>query len=129
MGCVYRRTRKDPKTGEKKEGSIFWIWYFKDGSPIFESSENEDESRLAAGFNPQPGHPAKQRRQLTTVAHPERKGVGTAVEGIEHLFEPRIEPDDAGPSLRAVQNIRVGESSDKNNPSEAVQRDFTAEQV
>lgn len=45
MGCIYKRKYKDSKTGEVKEGKIFWIKYYRYGKPYAESSHSTKESQ------------------------------------------------------------------------------------
>ncbi len=43
MGSIYRRKWKD-KSGVVHEGEVFWIKYYKDGAPFYESSESTKET-------------------------------------------------------------------------------------
>ena len=43
MGMIYRRKRKD-KNGEIKEGSIWWLKYYRNGKPYYESSGSKKET-------------------------------------------------------------------------------------
>lgn len=43
MGMIYKRKRKD-KHGEIREGSIWWIKYYKDGKPYYESVKSKKET-------------------------------------------------------------------------------------
>jgi len=48
MGHIYKRTWKD-KQGNTRQSDIFWIKYYRDGRPFFESSQStkkEDATRL-----------------------------------------------------------------------------------
>jgi integrase len=44
MGSIFKRKRKDKKTGQVVEGSIWWIKYYRGGKPYRESSNSEKES-------------------------------------------------------------------------------------
>jgi integrase len=44
MGCIFKRKRKDKKTGQVVEGSIWWVKYYRAGKPYQESSNSEKES-------------------------------------------------------------------------------------
>jgi integrase len=41
MGSIYKRKWKDPKTGEVKEGEVWWIKYYRHGRPYRESSNSD----------------------------------------------------------------------------------------
>ncbi len=41
MGTIYERKWKD-KDGNRIEGEIFWIKYYRDGKPYRESSKSEN---------------------------------------------------------------------------------------
>jgi integrase len=43
VGSIYRRRWKD-KDGNIREGEIWWVKYYKDGKPFFESSESTRET-------------------------------------------------------------------------------------
>ncbi len=43
MGMVYRRKKRDPTTGEKVERGPWWIKYYRDGRPFFESTRTTDK--------------------------------------------------------------------------------------
>jgi len=48
MGHIYKRTWKD-KEGNTRQSNIFWIKYYRDGRPFFESSQSTkrgDATRL-----------------------------------------------------------------------------------
>jgi integrase len=38
MGSIYKRKYKDKKTGEKKESSVYWVQYYRNGAPLREST-------------------------------------------------------------------------------------------
>lgn len=44
MGIMYKRKWKDKKTGQKIEGKIWWIKYYRTGKSYRESSDSEKES-------------------------------------------------------------------------------------
>ena len=43
MGMIYKRKRKD-KQGNVREGSIWWIKYYRNGKPYFESTKSKKET-------------------------------------------------------------------------------------
>jgi len=42
MGHIYKRTWKD-KQGNTRQSGIYWIKYYRDGRPFFESSQSTKE--------------------------------------------------------------------------------------
>ena len=44
VGIIFRRKWKDKKTGEKTEGEVWWIKYYRAGKPYRESSGSKKES-------------------------------------------------------------------------------------
>lgn len=44
MGMIYKRKYKDKKTGDVKEGKIYWIKYYRNGKPYRESTKSTKES-------------------------------------------------------------------------------------
>ena len=44
MGMIYKRKTKDKKTGESKEGKIYWIKYYRNGKPYRESTKSIKEA-------------------------------------------------------------------------------------
>ena len=43
MGMIYKRKSKD-KDGNTREGSIYWIKYYRNGKPYFESTKSKKET-------------------------------------------------------------------------------------
>ena len=44
MGMLYRRKKRDPVTGKLVEGGPWWMKYYRDGRPFYESSETDNPS-------------------------------------------------------------------------------------
>jgi len=44
MGMIYKRKTKNKKTGEVREGKTYWIKYYQNGKPLYESSKCRKES-------------------------------------------------------------------------------------
>ncbi len=49
MGMIYRRKKRDPETGQRKETGPYWVKYYSDGRPIREST-GMDKRKEAESF-------------------------------------------------------------------------------
>ena len=67
MGMLYRRKKVDPATGKKVERGPWWIKYYRDGRPFFESTETEDKREARKTLKGKEGDVAEGRHQGTRV--------------------------------------------------------------
>ena len=59
MGIVYKRTYKDKKTDKKKESSVYWVKYYRNGIPIRESTGTAVFNEAKSFLNRREGDVAK----------------------------------------------------------------------
>ena len=68
MGALYRRTKKNPVTGEWVEQGPWWMKYYDNGRPIRESTGTDDKTEAKRRLKEKEGQVAQGLHQGPQVA-------------------------------------------------------------
>ena len=68
MGMLYRRKKRDTKTGKLVEHGPWWMKYYENGRPYYASTETFDKTEARSILKEREGEVAKGQHQGTGVA-------------------------------------------------------------